>query len=369
MNGQFHRFPFILNSDFLIIGAGVIGLSAALELAERGASVTVLDQGQPGHESSWAGGGILSPLLPWHYCEAVTRLCEFSRQLFPQWCSHLSELSGVEPEYLETGMLVLPPFDQVQSADWCATHGWPWDIRSGLEFGVESSCPEALWLPTVAQVRNPRLIKALRGAAESIGVRVVEYCEVVQMDRSETKLTKVITNKRGYSAEKYIVAAGSWTGVMPGLERLQQHVFPVRGQMLLFNVQIDALRAVVFQEGRYLIPRKDGHILAGSTTELVGFDRLTTKAAKENLLSFAGGLMANLNEQTLVRQWSGLRPGSHNNIPLICRHSDYDNLFISTGHFRYGVTMAPGTAKLLAGLIFSEVPQIPVDAYEYPATP
>jgi len=112
-----------------------------------------------------------------------------------------------------------------------------------------------------------------------------------------------------------------------------------------------------------LIPRVDGHILAGSTLEDVGFDKETTAEAKIQIMEFAMGLLPGLDELLLAQQWSGLRPGSPDNVPLIGPHADLDNLFLNTGHFRYGVTMAPGSAKLLASLILGET--TPIDASPY----
>jgi glycine oxidase len=116
-------------SDFLIVGAGAVGLASALELARRGASVTVLDRAAGGTESTWAGGGILSPLLPWQYGDAVNALSEYSRGLFPDWLARLEAMSGLDAEYLTSGMLVLPPFQQQLAIDWCARHGWRCEIR------------------------------------------------------------------------------------------------------------------------------------------------------------------------------------------------------------------------------------------------
>lgn len=337
-----------------------------MELADRGASVTVLERGQAGRESSWAGGGILSPLLPWFYGAAVNELAEYSRALLPAWSRRLQALSGVDPEYLETGMLVLPPYDQAQAMDWCARHGWRWALRPGRDFLERDGAAEALWLPDVAQVRNPRLVKALRGAVEARGVRVVESAEVARFEVSGQEIAKVVTSRGDYSAANYVVAAGAWSGALPGLPLLRPRIFPVRGQMLLFQLPPGALRTVIFQEGRYLIPRKDGHVLVGSTLEQVGFDKSTTEEAKRSLLALAANLLPAASELVVAQHWSGLRPGSPDNVPLICRYPAFDNLFINSGHFRYGVTMAPGAARLLASLIFAEPPPVPAEAYRLP---
>jgi len=340
--------------DFLIIGAGAVGLASALELARRGARVTLLDRSRAGAESTWAGGGILSPLLPWQYGEAVNALSEYSRALFPDWIARQQTLCGLDAEYHASGMLVLPPYALADAAAWCARHAWRCEVRRSGEF-LAATAEESLWLPDVAQVRNPRLIHVLRGAAIASGVRIVESVEVTGLVFEAGKISRVTTSKGDFSAAAFVVAAGAWTGSLPGLEALATRVFPVRGQMLLFKLPPESLRTslptIVLQNGRYLIPRQDGHVLAGSTLEWSGFDKSTTDSARQALLAFAAGIVPALSEQVLVKHWSGLRPGSPENVPIIAPHPGFANLFINSGHFRYGVTMAPGSARLLADLI------------------
>jgi len=134
----------------------------------------------------------------------------------------------------------------------------------------------------------------------------------------------------------------------------------------LFKAQPGFLTNIVLQDGNYFIPRKDGHILLGSTVEHVGFDNSTTEEAKSELLSWAAKLLPQLNEKLLVRQWAGLRPGSPENIPTIDRHPYFDNLYINSGHYRYGVTMAPGSARLLVNLLLGVSQPIDCSAYAWP---
>lgn len=353
--------------DFLIIGAGAVGLASALELARRGARVTVLDRSRCGAESTWAGGGILSPLLPWQYGGAVNALSEYSRALFPDWCARQQALSGLDAEYLASGMLVLPPFSPAEAVAWCTRHAWRCELRTRTEFLPTTGVEEALWLPDVAQVRNPRLIHVLRGAATTAGVRIVESAEVTGLVSERGLISRITTSQGDFSASGFVVAAGAWSGTLPGLEALATQVFPVRGQMLLFKLPPEALRTslrtIVLQNGRYLIPRLDGHVLAGSTLEWVGFDKSATESAKRELLAFAAGVLPALSELLLVQHWSGLRPGSPENVPVIAPHPGYDNLFINSGHFRYGVTMAPGSAMLLADLIEGKKPALAAAPY------
>lgn len=347
----------ILHPDFLVIGAGALGLATALELAARGARVSVLDQGAAGGESTWAGGGILSPLTPWDYGEEVNALSEYSRALFADWCAALRERSGVDPEYRTTGMLVLPPFDEQAARDWCERHGWRVALRPARDF-LRAVPTAALWLPEVAQARNPRLARALRGAALANGVELLEHERVTGLGVRAGLVTHVDSTRGRHAAAAFIVAAGAWSGVLPGLEALRCRIEPVRGQMLLFKPPMGSLETVIYCDGRYLIPRADGHLLVGSTLERVGFDKGVTESARADLHAFAARLLPILRGARPLRHWSGLRPGSPGNLPAIGRHPGYDNLYVNSGHFRYGVTLAPGSARLLASLIHAETPAI-----------
>lgn len=341
--------------DILIVGGGVIGLGSALELAQGGASVTVLERGACGGESSWAGGGILSPLLPWDYPPAVTDLTQLSCRLFPEWVERVAEISGIDPEYRVSGMRVMPPFDAEKAAQWCAGHG----VRLEQD-------GEGLWLPDVAQVRNPRLIKALRLALERMGVRIVERAEVTGIVSTEDRVERLDTTAGPFAAEHYVVAAGAWSKKLLGKQGVQLDIKPVRGQMLLYKAQPGMLRHIILRNGTYLIPRDDGHILVGSTLEDVGFDKATTEEARVALHARALGMLPQLAQAEFIQHWAGLRPAAPGNIPTIARHPQLENLFLNSGHFRYGVTMAPASAQILANRLFNREQPFDVSSYDWP---
>lgn len=344
-----------MNPDFLIVGGGVIGLSSALELARQGARVAVLERGACGGESSWAGGGILSPLLPWDYSSAVTDLTQLSCRLFPEWAARIAEISGIDPEYRVSGMRVMSPFDADRAVPWCAGHG----VR--LERGKED-----LWLPDVAQVRNPRLIKALRLALERIGVRIVEHAEVTGIVSTEDSVERLDTTAGSFAADHYIVAAGAWSRQLLGKQGAELDIKPMRGQMLLYRAQPGMLQHIILQNGTYLIPRDDGHILVGSTLEDVGFDKATTEAARIALHARALAMLPQLAEAEFIKHWAGLRPAAPDNIPTIARHPRLENLYLNSGHFRYGVTMAPASAQILANRLFDREQPFDVSSYNWP---
>jgi glycine oxidase len=132
-----------------------------------------------------------------------------------------------------------------------------------------------------------------------------------------------------------------------GQYALNLDVKPIRGQMLLFKFSAPPLPHIVLHEGMYLIPRRDGHLLVGSTLEDVGFDKRTTDEARRDLWQRAQLILPALCDMPLVQHWAGLRPGSPHNIPTIGRHAQLENLYLNTGHFRYGVTMAQASVEIL----------------------
>ncbi len=366
INGT-HNGTSLLTPDFLIIGGGVVGCAAALELATAGARVTLLERGQLGGESSWAGAGLLYPLLPWDYRDEVTRLTSLGRALYPEWIARLRGDSGIDPQFIESGMLVLPSFDRDRALAWAAAHHETLAEVSPrlVEPAVQHAGP-ALWLPQVAQVRNPRLIQALRGALEKHGVAIQEGAEVQGLQVTQRKAAAVGRHGVVHEAGQIIVAAGAWTAAVLGDLGRGLDIRPVRGQMLLYQCDRPLLRRIVLQEGIYLIPREDGHLLVGSTLEESGFDKSVTDEAGTALRQRAEVILPALRGMAPVRQWAGLRPGSPDNVPVMAPHPEIGNLWVSSGHFRYGVTMAPASARLLADLLLGREPLLDPAPYAWP---
>jgi glycine oxidase len=330
----------------VIIGAGAVGCLSAIALAKRGWRVSLLDRGVVGAESSWAGGGILFPLLPWKYREPVNRLALAGAAQFPALCRELLETTGIDPEFQPCGMLVMPDYGGDSAIQWCQAHGLTTEIHDG-----------SLWLQQVAQVRNPRLMQALRAYLEKLGAAIHEFTEMAPMRAESGKISAWNSvDGRKFEAEAYIVTAGAWSSNLLGIHAASLQVRPMRGQMLLYRLPEGTLPHMLYRDDFYLIPRRDGHILAGSTVEDVGFDKSTTLAASADLAAKACTLLPQLQAAPILKHWSGLRPGSPENLPAIARHPAFDNLYLNTGHFRYGVTMSPASAEILAKLVCGEAP-------------
>ena len=352
-----------MKQDFIVMGAGIIGLATAERLLIEGAAVTVLERGEVGRESSWAGGGILSPLCPWDYADEVTRLTTHGAALFPAWTQALRTATGIDPEYQVSGMLVLPPYDLQAAQQWCTAHQVEVHQANATEYaGLVSE--QALYLPHVAQVRNPQLLRALCSRVAALGGHIIEQCPVRNIVVESGRVQSLATSGGSFSAHGYIVTAGAWSKEVLGKHALQLDIKPVRGQMLLFKFSEPPLRHILLQGDLYLIPRRDGHLLLGSTLEEVGFDKRITIAARDDLLQRAQRILPQLRDMPVVQHWAGLRPASSRNIPTIGRHPQLDNLYLNSGHFRYGVTMAAASAEILLNDIVGRAQPFDVAAYQ-----
>jgi glycine oxidase len=356
-----------LTYNVVIIGAGVAGLSVALTLLQRGHRVTLLECGHAGGESSWAGGGILSPLLPWEYPESVTTLALRSMECYAAWVSTIEQLAGEEAEFWRCGMLALEVAAPLHAKAWCTAHGIAVIPNVSPTTIITRAQESTLLLAEIAQVRNPRLITVMRAAIERMGGTLREHCPATGVRIVAGRVAAVQTYIDEVAADSVVLATGAWARI--GLTGLSPapHIRPIRGQMLLFKLEPGALDTIVYRNGLYLIPRRDGHILVGSTLEDVGFDKSTDVPTRQRLHAEAAELLPVLGLVQPIQHWSGLRPGSPDNIPIIDRHPDFDNVFVNTGHYRYGVTMAPASAELLVDLMEGNTPALDPVPYRWQA--
>ena len=282
------------SADVRVIGGGIVGLATAWELVQRGMHVEVFDAPAGSRQASWAGGGILSDLPPGSADVRLKALLDDSLARYPLWCETLREASGIDPQYWRCGARV--------DGDWHAE---------------------------IAQVRNPRLLKALRQALRFRGVAI--HARPAEPDAS------VIT----------VIAAGAWSAqLLPQLP-----VLPVKGEMLLYQARPGLLNHIVLHDDFYLVPRRDGRILAGSTVEASDFDPLPTVSARALLHRRACRLLPALASASIENHWVGLRPGSPHGLPIIGAVKGATNLYCNTGHFRLGITLAPASAARVVDAI------------------
>jgi glycine oxidase len=356
------------NPDVLILGGGVIGLTAAYFLAREQVSVGVVDKGDFGREASWAGAGILPPGDPAHARTPPDQLRALSAALFPKLSADLKEQTGIDNGYLRCGGLEFLDQDEETAAHEWRMEGITVEALTAkelarLEPAVSAGVRKAYLLPEMAQLRNPRHLKALLAGSQKQGARLHPACAVLGFERQGERITAVKTTSGPLAASRFVLATGAWTD--PLLEQVgwQPGIHPVRGQIALLNTGAPLLTKVLMQGKRYLVPRPDGRVLIGSTEEDVGFDKRTTARAIKELLAFALALVPGLAEASLERSWAGLRPGSPDGLPFLGPVPGFANLFVAAGHFRAGIQWSPATGRLLKELLLGRPLTIPLEPF------
>jgi len=348
----------------LVVGGGAIGMLSAHLLAEAGVEVHLLDQGPLGRESSWAGGGIVSPLYPWRYSPAVTALAHWSQDYYPALGERLRLETGIDPEVHVTGLYWLDLEDEAEALAWAEREGRPLaevdmdEVHRAVP-ALGPGYSRALFMSGVANVRNPRLLESLREALSRMpNVTLEENRPVTGFIREGERVVGVRTASGDLQADRVVLAAGAWSGELLASLGLELPVKPMKGQMILYKCAEDFLPRMVMADGRYAIPRRDGHILVGSTLEDVGFDKTPTAEALESLKASAEKLLPALAGAEVVRQWAGLRPGSPDGVPYIGPVPGCEGLWLNCGHFRNGLVLAPASCQLLADLLLEREPLI-----------
>lgn len=351
----------------VIVGGGVIGLLTARELRLSGAEVTVVERQQPVRESSWAGGGIVSPLFPWRYLDSITHLASWSQKHYPEICQALLENTRIDPQYTVSGIITVTPEDADYALSWAKQFGHRMEALNDKRYkelepaGTELGGP-AVFMPDVAQVRNPRITQALLAEVKRLGVEVISDSPVTGLQIENGQCKGVITDKHTYQGDTVVVAAGAWTGDL--LKDLTPpDVQPVRGQMILFDTPVGTIKRMVLEANRYVIPRQDGLVLFGSTIEHVGYEKETTQEAYDELYQIATERFPVLKQYPVVKHWAGLRPSSPAGVPYIGPHPDVENLFVNAGHFRNGVVLGPASGRLMSDLVLDKDPIVDPSPY------
>jgi glycine oxidase ThiO len=334
-------------TEIVVIGGGAVGLATAIELRLLGAEVTILCKdfkAAAGH----AAAGMLAPQAEQIPAGAMLDLCMASRDLYPKWVQKIEAISGVDSGYWQCGILA-PRYLQTELAvDWC-------DARSihQQQVGLGKSVIGGYWYPADGQVDNRALMRSLLIASQTLGIKFLDGVNVTTIHRSQGRVTHLETNQGEISAQHYILATGAWSQQL-----LPVPVMPRKGQMLSVLVPAEhrdnlPLQQVLFGENIYIVPRRDGKIIIGATSEDVGFEPANTLKCVKHLIVNAIQLFPLLKDFPLHETWWGFRPATPDELPILGT-SAAANLTLATGHYRNGILLTPITAKLIAELVWHQ---------------
>ena len=367
------------DTQIVIVGAGVIGLSLAYELSGRGARVVVLDRGEPGRACSWAGAGILTPARAAGARRAIDRLRAASHERIERWSAELLAATGIDNEYRRCGALELAltpaelPALERAAADWREQGVAIAEVTAAeltkLEPALTPGLARAYLLPDGAQIRNPRHLRALVAGCRQRGVEVRAGAEVTGFETlaggEGGRVAAVVIGggQERIRGDAFVAAGGAWSAALLAAAGVEVAVRPVRGQIVLLHPPLEAmplLHRVLWRGSRYLVPRLDGRVLVGSTEEEAGFDAVPTAAGVAGLLELALAVAPGLAAAPFERAWAGLRPGSVDGLPYLGAAPGFANLYVAAGHFRAGFELSAGTALVMAELILGAAPSVPL---------
>jgi glycine oxidase len=365
-------------ADVVVIGGGVIGLTVARALAQRGVrEVCLIERAALGTEASFAAGGILAPQAEADGRDEFFELACRSRDLYAEFAAALFEETGVDVELDTTGTLYVALNDgdviEIEKRfEWQAKAGLAVEKLTAreareLEPCIRASRPVvseglrgALLFPRDVQVENRRLLNALVNSVAGLGVNIITETNVesvaIEPDHTSGHSKRVhgVQTSRGFvSCQTVIVAAGTWSSAIghantPAGEYHSPKIEPVRGQMICFDAKPQLTRHVIYSPRGYLVPRKDGRLLAGSTSENAGFTKQVTAGGISSILAHASEISPQIENLPISDTWAGLRPRAADGLPVLGPCDEIEGLVYATGHYRNGILLAPVTGELIA---------------------
>ena len=355
-------------ADVAIIGGGVIGLAVARALALRGVrDVLLLERGSLGAESSSAAAGMLAPQAEANRAHEFFYLTCRSRDMYPAFAAALLDETGIDIELETTGTLYLAfteaDADELeQRYEWQKNAGLPIEKLSGaaarkVEPSICENVRAALKFPLDTQVENRRLISALAASNERLGVRLQTGTAVASLKIEHGRVTGIETSRGFISTDRTVIAGGAWSSLLGASDVALPNlrIKPVRGQMLSFEANPQLCGHVIYSPRGYIVPRRDGRLLAGSTTEQAGFEKRVTAAGVHSILSAALEISQQIASLPMTDSWAGLRPRAADTLPVLGPCAEIEGVFYATGHYRNGILLAPITGDLIAQAIVEKV--------------
>jgi glycine oxidase len=346
--------------DVAIVGGGIIGCSIAFQLAAEKLKIVVLDRQQPGREASWAAAGMLSPAPDSPRDRLLVPLSKESLRLYPEFVRAIEESSGKPVDYTRKGTLQIftGALAEAERNAMLAEHrelGLASEAISlsdarKLEPALNPAVRAVVHLPEEESVDPRLLMDSLLAAAANRGVEIRSGFSVTSLIEDGDRCAGVLAaDGEKIESKHVIIAAGCFSGEIAGAagKRIPSiPTRPVRGQMLALRQTHLTLRNVLRSERGYLVPRSDGRIVAGSTSEEAGFHKGVTAGGIRKIVEAGVELCAGLGAAEILETWSGLRPGTPDDLPILGL-TNVEGLILATGHYRNGILLAPVTAKLI----------------------
>jgi glycine oxidase len=359
----------VSHEDVVIVGAGVMGCSIARRLAQRGHRVRVLERSIPGAEASSVAAGILAPLVEHEESGPMRSFGVASRELHASMAEALREETGLDVGFVRSGVLQIALDEASASAldrTTAALVGARFEkldprLAREREPAVSEAVRLAIDLPDEAQVEPKILLRALALSAERAGARFSSGVAVRGLKLQGERVVGIETDDGLVPCAHAIIAAGSWTSLVPGLSTAHARAIrPVRGQLVHVELRAPIFRRIVFGEGAYVVPRRDGRVVCGATSEEAGFSKEVTLGGVLDVGARAVRLVPGLASARFVAPDVSFRPASSDGLPLI-GPAGPDGLWLATGHFRNGILLAPATAELVSAMVSGETTALPID--------
>jgi len=358
----------------IVMGGGIIGCSVAWRLAAEGIVTTVLERGRVGQEASWAAAGMIAPQAEAEGPGPFFDFCMKARDTFDGIVDRLVREGGVDPEYDRAGILyvALDTDERVQlerRARWQRSVGAPLEELSGAEARrVEPMLsPEAVYaihMPTNRRTDNRKLTQAYAAAARKAGAEFVEGARVEALaTRGERAVGVLMDDGSTLEADVVVNAAGAWAGEIRGLEADRVKLHPVRGQIVCFEVAPETIGPALFSLRGYVVPRRDGRLLAGSTMEEAGYDKSVTLAGLDKIARGAAAIVPTLGAATFREAWAGLRPATRDLLPVLGFSPSVSNVLWAAGHFRSGILLSAITGEIIVDLVQGRRPAVELGAF------
>ena len=357
--------------DAIIVGGGIIGGSLAFELATRKLSVLIIDRQIPGKEASWAAAGMLAPEPESADDIHVLPLARMSLASYPRFVEAIEEASGLTAQFRSDGTLRLYfGLDGESERDRAAASHRQAGLSTEsvsiaqareIEPSIATSATAATWLPYECSIDPRALTHAVLTAAEHKGVELRHGTAVNEILIGDGRCDGVVAGGETFRSRHVIIAAGCFSAGVDGMSRYAP-TCPVRGQIVALQPSKYSPKRVLRAHNGYVVPRNDGRVIAGSTSENAGFEKQVTAEGIEQILRAATELAPSLASAVIVDAWSGLRPDTPDHLPIL-GPTDIEGLWIATGHYRNGILLAPGTARVMREWIVGGKPSLALERF------